>query len=420
MIKILATSDWHLGNAAFGIDRKDEFCHFMSWLFDVIKMRQPDALLVAGDVFDNSNPSSESQRLYYDFLTRLYRECNGMKTVIIAGNHDSAGRLEAPRELLGVMNVEVRGYISQSDGKPVYDDLILPVTNKEGTETAWVMAVPYLRDGDFERLEDGYSNNVKGFFHKMVDVAQGKRHDGDPLILLAHLYARNADITKNGDQSERIVIGGAEQIDISDLGGDIDLTILGHIHKRQTVDGVANMRYIGSALPMSFSEKYYVHGTEMFTFSDGILDRDAILFDEYSPLHRLITIPDDISRGMEKDQLLSQIATLADEQTGREPLLKVAVNLTKPDVSLQNDIQRALVGKNIQLCAIQVYYPQRQYEENAPTLVSFDDIKKNPMDMLKKIFKSNTNGCEMEEGLERLAQQAIDAVNENYQTKEED
>ena len=420
MIKFLATSDWHLGNAVFGIDRRDEFEHYMDWLFGVIRERMPDVLLVAGDIFDNSNPSSESQKMYYDFLRRLYRECEGMETILIAGNHDSAGRLEAPREILSELNVIVRGYVRQCARKPDYNDLIVPVHSKDGSETALVMAVPYLRDGDYEKLEDGYSNNVKGFIRKMVDVAETRRNPKEALILLAHLYARNADVAKNQEQSERIVVGGAEQVDIADLNGDIDLTILGHIHKRQLIDGNMNMRYIGSALPMSFAEKYYHHGTEMFTFFDGKLDTDNIIFDEFKPLHRLITIPENSLCGLEKEVLLDNIKKLSVEPVGEEPLLKVFVNLLRPDISLQKEIETALVGKNIMLSGTQVYFPEKKYGASKETLVSFDDIKNDPMSMLKKIFKANSKGGEMDGKLERLAQKAIDAVNEDYnKTKEE-
>jgi exonuclease SbcD len=419
MIKILATSDWHLGNTAFGLERRDEFINYMQWLFDVIKERQPDVLLVAGDVFDNSNPSSEAQKLYYDFITKLVKDCQGMQTIIIAGNHDSAGRLEAPRDLLGLMNVHIRGYIKRNDGKPDYDDLIIPVMSRDGKDKAWVLAVPYLRDGDYERLEDCYSKNVKGFISKMIDVASGQRQENEALILMAHLYCRNADIAKNNEQSERIVVGGAEQVDIADLNKDIDLTVLGHIHKRQTVDGNPNMRYIGSALPMSFAEKYYKHGTELFTFENGHLNTDDIVFDEYHPLHRLITIPDNTNAGMEQEDVINKINELPEESYGHEPLLKVVVNLTTPDVSLQNDINNALTGKNIFLCGTQVHFPESKSDDNAASLVSFDKLKQEPMDMLKKIFKANSKGGEMDERLMALAQKAIDAVKEDCNDKEE-
>ena len=167
MIKILATSDWHLGNVFKGFDRQAEHVHFLEWLLATIDRERPDVLLVAGDVFDNSNPSAAAQRLYYDFLDRVTVAAPGMAVVIIAGNHDSATRLEAPRALLERRGVQVRGVVRrQADGQPDWAELLVPVESRDG-ERAWIMAVPYLRDGDFAR-DAGYGEGAVGFIRSLV------------------------------------------------------------------------------------------------------------------------------------------------------------------------------------------------------------------------------------------------------------
>ena len=142
-MKILATSDWHLGNLFHGNDRLPEHKHFLKWLLEQIAGQQPDALLIAGDIFDNGNPSAAAQTVYYEFLADATQLCPNMQVIITAGNHDSASRLEAPRPLLTRYHVEIRGNVrkiwkqgeSEDDDKTgghwiySFDDLIIPVTN---------------------------------------------------------------------------------------------------------------------------------------------------------------------------------------------------------------------------------------------------------------------------------------------------
>ena len=109
MIKLLHTSDWHLGQTFFEFERKGEHVVFLDWLKGQVKENGMDLLLIAGDIFDSPNPSAESQRLYYSFLRDITAQNPQLQIIIIAGNHDSAARLEAPNPLLENMNITVRG-----------------------------------------------------------------------------------------------------------------------------------------------------------------------------------------------------------------------------------------------------------------------------------------------------------------------
>ena len=108
MIRILHTADWHLGQTFFGYDRTGEHEVFLNWLAEEIRQKEIDALIIAGDVFDVSNPSAASQSMYYQFIYRVTVENPNLQIVIVAGNHDSAARLEAPLPLLQAMRTEVR------------------------------------------------------------------------------------------------------------------------------------------------------------------------------------------------------------------------------------------------------------------------------------------------------------------------
>ena len=127
-MKILHTADWHLGQTFYEYSRYDEHVRFLDWLRRQIKERKIDVLLVAGDIFDGPNPSAESQRLYYSFLRRVTAECPALQIIIIAGNHDSAARLEAPNPLLEEMNITVRGVVKRdADGDIDLAHLIIPI-----------------------------------------------------------------------------------------------------------------------------------------------------------------------------------------------------------------------------------------------------------------------------------------------------
>ena len=137
-MKIIATSDWHLGNLFHGNDRLSEHEHFLKWLLQQLEEHRPEALLVAGDIFDNGNPSAAAQSLYYNFLYQATTICPTMKIIITAGNHDSASRLEAPRPILSYNNIEIRGnihryWINDDDSghwQIDFDDLIIPLNNE--------------------------------------------------------------------------------------------------------------------------------------------------------------------------------------------------------------------------------------------------------------------------------------------------
>ena len=142
-LKIIHTADWHLGQTFFGYDRDEEHEAFLSWLIDILTLRQTDVLLIAGDVFDVANPSAAAQRRFFRFLREANR-CNPqLQIVIIAGNHDSAARLEAPIPLLEELNTSIVGAVPRTDlCKIDFDSLLIPLYNKEGKREAICLAVP--------------------------------------------------------------------------------------------------------------------------------------------------------------------------------------------------------------------------------------------------------------------------------------
>lgn len=407
MIRLLATSDWHLGNVFKGFDRQAEHAHFLAWLLEVVERERPDALLVAGDVFDNSNPSAAAQKLYFDFLERVTGVvCPGLQVVIIAGNHDSAARLEAPRRMLGRQGVQVRGLVRRlSDGSPDFSDLLIPVVGRADDERAWVMAVPYLRDGDFNRGLD-YGEGTVGFIRSLVAFANQARRPGEALILLAHLYATGAEIAE--EPSERLIVGGSEMVNMGALADAVTMAIVGHIHKRQRIGGSERMRYPGSALPMSFGERGYRHGADLWTLREGRLDEPP-RFIPYQPLRPLLSLS---AEPLPLDAVQAKIAALpdrADESGADYPYLEVKVLLDAPDPTLGKRLSEALELKAVLLCRAVPYY-QMMGEVGDEALESMEDLlEKDPLDVIRVSYR-NRHHCEMRDELVALARQAIEAA----------
>lgn len=413
-MKILATSDWHLGNLFFGNDRLPEHKHFFSWLLARIKEQQPDALLVAGDIFDNGNPSAASQTAYYEFLADATAACPDMRIVITSGNHDSASRLEAPRPLLARHKVEIRGNVhrtweaTEADGRWVndYDDLIIPIENGKG-EKVVVLAVPYLRT-DVIRNND-YSKGVNTFLQELTDRAR-EIHPGCKTIMMAHMYAKGASIAER-DASEKIVIGGQEEITLEGWKEYPDYLTCGHIHKRQHIWNTDWARYTGSVLPMSFAEIDYKHGVDLITLDGG----PAFL--EYHPQHRLRVLPgDDSELTVKKLQKLIEKELRNRGEDGKlSDSFDYIVLKMKQDRVDNDDIKELedLVNtKDAVLCKIQRIIPSIDLTtiKGGERISSIDDIlNRDPLETLKETFAIK-HKRELTESQEAMLKELLDSI----------
>ena len=142
-MKIIHTADWHIGQTFFGYDRFQEHQYFLDWLTDQITTQQIDVLLISGDIFDVANPSAQAQRQFYRFLRRVTEQNPGLQIILIAGNHDSASRLETPIPLLEEMNIQIRGTVrKRADGTIDTEELIIELKDRSGKRQGWCLAVP--------------------------------------------------------------------------------------------------------------------------------------------------------------------------------------------------------------------------------------------------------------------------------------
>ncbi len=246
-MKILHTADWHLGKKLHKHDLSKDHQLFLDWLINLIHEQKIDVLLISGDIFDLANPPIEARAMYYWFLRQMIQlKC---KIIITGGNHDSAQMLDAPKDILQLLDIKVVG----GTETPIENEIVV-------FENLVVCAVPYLRDADLRQAIEGESGTsrienvrlgIKKHYDTLAVICQEK-YPNLPKIAMGHLYA-NGSISSESERE--IQIGNLASVEGADFSPIFDYVALGHIHRPQIIGGNERIRYSGSPIPLSFSEK---------------------------------------------------------------------------------------------------------------------------------------------------------------------
>jgi len=251
-MKILHTSDWHLGHRLHEQSQHEEQFRFLNWLETYIHDHQVDVLLVSGDIFDTNVPSAQSQKLYYDFLISL-KKTSCQQIIITGGNHDAPGTINAPRELLNALSIKVVGKATDLIKDEVFE---ININN----EKIIVAAVPYLRDQDirraivaesFEQISDRYKTALINHYTQVSDYCKTISNENTTIIAMGHLFAIGS-MTSESEQT--IYVGNLGDIGANDFPDTFDYVALGHLHRAQKIGGNDHIRYSGSPYLLSFSE----------------------------------------------------------------------------------------------------------------------------------------------------------------------
>uniref|UniRef100_UPI004056CD38 exonuclease SbcCD subunit D C-terminal domain-containing protein n=1 Tax=Candidatus Electronema sp. TaxID=2698783 RepID=UPI004056CD38 len=258
-LRVLHTSDWHLGRMLHGRQRHEEFAAFLSWLHEAACAERADILLAAGDIFDTATPGAKTQQLYYDFLCRMAASpCRHL--VITAGNHDSPSFLSAPKDLLRRFDIHV---IGAKAALPADEALLL--RDADGQPEAVVCAVPYLRDRDLrcavpgqsiEERERDLAEGIRRHYAEVCAAAAALRQSLPrpvPIIGMGHLFAAGGSVV-DGDGSRSLYVGSLACVEADAFPPALDYVALGHLHAPQKIGGSETRRYSGSPLAMSFAD----------------------------------------------------------------------------------------------------------------------------------------------------------------------
>lgn len=254
-MRILHTSDWHLGQHFMGKTRQAEHRAWCDWLVQTVQDQQADALIIAGDIFDTGTPPSYAREQYNDFIVQMHG--TGCQLVIVAGNHDSVAMLNESKGLLGKLNTQV---IATVGAEP--DEQVLLLTQRNGDVGAIVCAIPFLRPRDIQRSQAGQSADDKQsdlqqaiaeHYAQLYARAEAKCAELGvkvPIIGTGHLTTVGVSLT----ESVREIYVGSLTAFPTDAFPAFDYLALGHIHRPQKVAGLEHIRYSGSPIALSFDE----------------------------------------------------------------------------------------------------------------------------------------------------------------------
>lgn len=275
-MKILHTSDWHLGQLLYGYDRSEEHLHFINQLLKAVADERPDALVVSGDIFDVSTPSNSTSRLFTDSVLKLHDVLPAMTIAIISGNHDSASRIDINRNLWKKAGIHVIGSVARDkEGGYDFSENIIEVSEK-----GYIVAVPYVNRAYLSKCDSNTGDNTgedngnqeKHFFKLAADYLR-KRNSGNlPSVLMAHLTVEGCDM-----KGHRISqIGNVNAVPENIFPDDFDYVALGHIHRPQNMNDNGKIRYSGSPVAVSFDENYPHTITVADIGAGGLINRHEI------------------------------------------------------------------------------------------------------------------------------------------------
>jgi len=272
MMRILHTSDWHLGQNFYTKSRAPEHQAFLTWLRQTAADQQVDAIIVAGDIFDTGSPPSYARELYNRFVVELQQ--TGCELIVLAGNHDSVATLNESRELLACLNTRV---IASAQLQPEGQAIIL--NKRNGEPGAVLCPIPFLRPRDITKSRAGESGSEKQLqlldaitlhYQACFDAAcQLRGEQALPIIATGHLTALG--VTKT-DAVRDIYIGTLDAFPASHFPA-ADYIALGHIHRAQTVAQSEHIRYCGSPIPLSFDETGSPKVVNLVEFSGASLTK---------------------------------------------------------------------------------------------------------------------------------------------------
>ncbi|WP_163938023.1 exonuclease SbcCD subunit D C-terminal domain-containing protein [Paraferrimonas sp. SM1919] len=317
-MRIIHTSDWHLGHQLLGQSRQFEHQHFLNWLLQQIKQHQIQLLIIAGDVFDTGTPASYARTMYHDFLVKV-AALGSCQVIVTGGNHDSVAMLHESKSLLTAFNAYVVGGI-EADELPVR-----PIYNDEQL-LAVVCAVPYLRPRDLVRSEAGQSieqkqqqlaEQISQYYKSCYQHAQTLAQDSQAAIIgCGHFTLVGGQVSES---VRELYIGTLDALHAS-LLPDFDYLAMGHLHKAQQIDGKPHLRYSGAPLPLSFSEADKPKSVTMVEFSG-----------KQMTAHKQLQVP--ISQPLlsltgSLEQIIAQIVQLQAEPTPERPTW-LEVNITQ-------------------------------------------------------------------------------------------
>ena len=340
-LKILHTSDWHIGQLLHGEERFAEQRHMLDQITQLVMHEQPDLMLLAGDIYDVAVPNTKALRMLSDALMDIHRACPEMTIVAISGNHDSAVRHEVNQQVWQALGVHMIGSMHNTD----IHQHIIPILSRDNTLLAYVAAVPYAAQ---RMISDDFYQRL----HEQTTQMATDAHV--PALFVGHLAASTCLSTGHSVDTysnDTIYIGNIETMDIHQLGTAYDYIALGHIHKAQNLTDRA--RYCGSPIAMSFDEvaRDYRHGVTIVQIdAPGIPPH--IREEDILPLYPLVNIP---AEGFANEQeVLDELERFPEDIPARIRLKVLLANNEILSYNHKQQVRERLLNKQATYCETHV------------------------------------------------------------------
>lgn len=356
MLRIVHTSDWHLGHALHDRPRLHEHRLFLAWLRDLLREEGVHALVVAGDLFDTANAPAAAQALLYGALAELRRDLPDLAVVLTAGNHDAAARLDAPDPLLSAFGIRMVGSLRSPDGTLDPDRLLVPARGSSGEVEGWIAAVPFLRPADLDPGDPDASQLAA--FREVARLLAERAAPGQARIATGHLHALGAALSE--DSERRVQIGNLDGLDAAPLAGLFDYLALGHLHRAQRVGGLEHVRYSGSPVPLSLQEWNQPQKVLVVDFEAGALVgvREAVVPRTVERVRVPASGSLPLEATLEALRALPPLGGIAEDDPTR-PYLEVSVSLPPAEAPrLSERVAEALEGRLPRLARLARVLPE--------------------------------------------------------------
>ena len=402
-MKILHTSDWHLGHTLYGYDRREEQQNMLEQIIEITREEQPDVFLLSGDVYDISQPSATSQQMFSECMAQLLRSVPGMRIIVTAGNHDSGMRTEAFQSLLSMVAIHTIGTIDKEHP----ENHIIELEGK-----GFIIALPYSSD----------RNIPDGFHETLCNLVSERNPEGLPVVMMAHTTVKSADFSGH-DQKFDNIIGGIEGVDISTFGDGYDYLALGHIHRPQTFtinDSERLARYSGTPIATSFDEdvnnseferdvsvrREHGHSVSIVEI-EGRGKQPVIRTAAIKNIHPLETLPSDhplpweeVKKAFEgyPSNIVSYIR------------LNVAIEDTLPPGTYV-EVQEIAKKKACRFCLINAIRQEKSHTATQRTMELSEFQQQKPIDILRRYYHDK-NGRDLPQDLEEMFLEAVKELDE--------
>jgi len=380
-MRILHTSDWHLGQYFYGKSRAAEHQQFLTWLISQVQLHKIQCVIVAGDIFDTGTPPSYAREMYFDFIVNMHKiNC---QLIFLAGNHDSVAMLGESKQLLRSLSARVipnaTANFSESDDSEAINEQVFYINDQEGKAQAVICAIPFLRPRDILKSQAGKTANdksqslqqaIKEHYQQLYQQAKKLSiTDGNktlPIIATGHLTTVGVTIS----ESVRDIYIGTLEAFPANAFPNADYIALGHIHRAQKVAKTEHIRYCGSPIPLSFDEAKQTKRVLIVDFIKDKLDKVTELqIPSFQPIMMVKTTLNDLS-----DLVAEQVKQLKELKQGQKIWLDIEIDSSEYLQDLNSRIEQLVSDLPVEILLVRRSKKSRQAMPNNQKKITLNEL----------------------------------------------